>query len=131
TLAILKVPFFLPLGILSGFSSLVPYVGPICAGTFVTLVVFAAKGPVAALICAIYFVLYGQLEGNVLAPIVFKRTVEISPLLTLLAVLIFGTLGGVVGAIVAVPAVAAGQIILHELLELRRERMNSPKTGPV
>ena len=105
-LAMLGMPFFLPLGILSGFSSLVPYAGPITAGGLITLLTLATGGAWKALAVFIYFLLYGQLEGNVLAPLVFRRTVHVNPLLTLWAVLFFGELAGIIGAVVAVPLMA-------------------------
>ncbi|BDG09991.1 AI-2E family transporter [Anaeromyxobacter paludicola] len=120
-LAIAGLPFFLPLGILSGTSSLVPYAGPLVAGATITLVALATAGAWKALAVAAYFVLYGQLEGNVLAPLVFRRTVHVNPLITLLAILFLAELMGVMGAIVAVPAAAAAQIVVRELLETRRE----------
>jgi predicted PurR-regulated permease PerM len=122
-LAIMRVPFFLPLGIASGLSSLVPYGGPVVAGGVITLLTLATKGPVAALITVVYFVCYGQLEGQVLGPLVYRRTVHVNPLVTFLSILFLAELAGVPGAIVAVPAAAAGQIVLRELLAIRRERL--------
>jgi predicted PurR-regulated permease PerM len=121
-LALMGLPFFLPLGILSGFSSMVPYAGPIVAGCLITLVTWVTGGVWKALAVACYFTVYGQLEGNVLAPLVFRRTVHVNPLLTLLAVLFCAELAGIVGAVVAVPVMAAGQIVVGELLQLRRDR---------
>jgi putative heme transporter len=122
-LVIVRTPFFLPLGILSGFSSLVPYAGPLVAGTSVTIFALVTGGAWKALATAIYFVLYGQLEGNVLAPLVYRHTVDVNPLVTLLAILFLAEFMGVFGAIVAVPAAAVAQIIARELLALRRERL--------
>lgn len=121
-LALMGLPFFLPLGILSGFSSMVPYAGPIVAGGLITMLTWVTGGVWKALAVACYFMVYGQLEGNVLAPLVFRRTVHVNPLLTLLAVLFCAELAGIVGAVVAVPVVAAAQIVVGELLQLRRER---------
>jgi len=128
-LAILRVPFFLPLGILSGFSSLVPYAGPVVMTVIVTLITLATSGLVKAIVVAVYFVLYGQLEGNVLAPVVFRRTVNVNPLVSLMALVIFSELAGIGGAIAAVPLAAMGQIIVRELLVARRQRLNLPLTG--
>ena len=91
-LAMIGTPYFLPLGLLSGFSSLVPYAGPILTGGFITLVTLITGGAVKALITLGYFLLYGQLEGNVLGPFVFRRTVHLDPLITLLAVLFLAEL---------------------------------------
>ena len=107
---------------LSGFSSLVPYAGPILSGGLITLVTLITGGAVKALITLGYFLLYGQLEGNVLGPFVFRRTVHLDPLITLLGVLFLAELLGIAGAVVAVPAVALGQIVIRELLAARRER---------
>lgn len=129
-LAIIGMPFFLPLGIASGFSSMVPYAGPIVAGSTITLLTLATAGPWKALAVLIYFILYGQLEGNVLAPLVFKRTVHVNPLLTLFAVVFFAELAGIIGAVLAVPLMATGQIILRELLLVRREKLGGRVPPP-
>ncbi len=124
-LGLIGAPYFLPLGLLSGFSSLVPYAGPIFTGAFITLVTLATGGAVKALIALGYFLLYGQLEGNVLGPFVVRRTVHLNPLVTLLAVLFLAELLGVAGAVVAVPAVAVAQIFVRELLAARRNRLSA------
>ncbi|AGC41675.1 hypothetical protein MYSTI_00317 [Myxococcus stipitatus DSM 14675] len=132
-LAVLGVPYFLPLGILSGFSSMVPYAGPVVAGGFITLLTWATGGMWLALGVLAYFALYGQLEGNVLAPLVFRRTVHVNPLVVLLAVLFCAELAGVVGAVVAVPVAASAQIIIREVLLFRQERLvaRPPSSPPV
>jgi predicted PurR-regulated permease PerM len=70
----------------------------------------------------IYFILYGQLEGNVLSPIIFRRTVHINPLVTTLAILFMAEFMGLPGAIIAVPAAATAQIVLREILSIRKEQ---------
>lgn len=129
-LALLGVPYFLPLGIASGFSSMVPYAGPVVVGGFITLLTWATGGLWLALGVLVYFVLYGQLEGNVLAPLVFRRTVHVNPLIILLAVLFCAELAGVVGAMVAVPVAAAAQIITREVLLFRQERRATASRAP-
>jgi putative heme transporter len=121
-LAIIGMPFFLPLGMLSGFSSAIPYAGPLVAGISITLLALITGGPLKALATGVYFILYGQLEGNVLSPLIFRRTVHINPLVTTLAILFMAEFMGLPGAIIAVPAAATGQILLREILSLRKER---------
>jgi predicted PurR-regulated permease PerM len=120
-LVVLRTPFFLPLGILSGSSSLVPYAGPLVTGATVTVFVLVTGGAWKALAAAIYFVLYGQLEGNILAPLIYRRTVDVNPLVTLVAILFMAELMGIAGAILAVPIAAATQIVIREVLATRRE----------
>jgi putative heme transporter len=120
-LAIVRMPFFLPLAILSGLSSLVPYAGPLVSGTAITLVALVTGGPWKALATGIYFILYGQLEGNVLGPVIYRRTVDINPLVTTLAILFLAEFMGLPGAIIAVPLAATAQIFLREILAARAE----------
>jgi predicted PurR-regulated permease PerM len=122
-LAINGVPFFLPLGILSGLSSMIPYAGPVVVGTLITLLALITGSGWHALACVIYFIAYGQLEGNVLGPLVFRRTVHVNPLVVVLSVLFLGEIAGIVGAIIAVPVVAALQILVREVLRVRRQRL--------
>jgi predicted PurR-regulated permease PerM len=130
-LAINGVPFFLPLGILSGFSSTIPYAGPFIAGAVITLLSLVTDGSWHALACVVYFIAYGQLEGNVLGPLIFRRTVHVNPLVVTLSVLFLGEIGGIVGAIVAVPVVAVLQIIVREVLMIRREQLRLARQADV
>ena len=120
-LAIMGMPFFLPLGVLSGVSSSVPYAGPLVSGATITLLTLITAGPLKAVVTGIYFILYGQLEGNVLSPLIFRHTVHINPLVTTLAILFMGEFMGLPGAIIAVPAAATAQIVVREILAFRKE----------
>lgn len=119
-LAISGMPFFLPLGIFSGFSSAIPYAGPLVAGSSITLLALITSGPVKAVATGIYFILYGQLEGSVLSPLIFRRTVHINPLVTTLAILFMAEFMGLPGAIIAVPAAATAQILAREILATQK-----------
>jgi predicted PurR-regulated permease PerM len=121
-LAITGMPFFLPLGILSGLSSAIPYAGPLVAGSSITLLALITGGPLKALATGVYFILYGQLEGSVLSPLIFRHTVHINPLVTTLAILFMAEFMGLPGAIIAVPAAATTQILIREILSLRKEQ---------
>jgi predicted PurR-regulated permease PerM len=122
-LAIDRVPFFLPLGIVAGLSSMIPYAGPIVAGTGITLIALLTQGLWHGVASAIYFLVYGLLEGNLLAPLIFRRTVNVNPLVVMLSILFFGEIAGMMGAIIAVPVVATLQIVLREVLRIRREKL--------
>ncbi len=130
-LAILRVPYFLPLGILSGMGSLVPLVGMTIAGVVITAIALAAGGPWVGLAVGCYIILYQQFENHVVAPVIYRRTVKLNPLVTLLGVILLAEIAGVVGAFLAVPTIAVAQIVLRELLILRRERLDLPLEGPV
>jgi predicted PurR-regulated permease PerM len=129
-LAIIRVPYFLPLGVLSGLSSLIPLVGNTLAGILITLVALIAVGFWKAVATAVYFVVYQQFENHVLGPLVYKQTVHVNPLVSLVAVLVFTELAGITGALAAVPIVAVAQVVLREALGFRREQLNLPPGGP-
>lgn len=118
-LAINRVPFFLPLGVLSGLSSTIPYAGPVVAGTIISLLSFLTGGLWHGVATTIYFLVYGQIEGSVLGPLVFRRAVQVNPLVVTLSILFLGEIGGVAGAIAAVPLVATLQVVLRELATFR------------
>ncbi len=127
-LAVVGVPFFLPMGIVSGLSSMIPYAGPVAIGATVTLIALATGGVGTGIACGIYFLAYGQFEGQVLSPTIFRRTVHVNPLVVVLAVLFFSEWGGIFGAVVAVPAAATIQIVTREILRIRRDRLHLAAT---
>ena len=102
---------------------MIPYAGPIVAGTAISLIALFTQGIGHGVACAIYFIVYGLLEGNVLAPLIFRRTVNVNPLVVTLSILFLGEIAGIMGAIIAVPVVATLQIVLREVLRIRRERL--------
>jgi predicted PurR-regulated permease PerM len=120
-LLLIRLPYFLPLGVLAGASSLVPYAGPFVVALGITLIAGVTGGPWIALVAGIYFLIYGQVEGNILGPWVFRRTAHVNPLVTLLAILFLVEFMGVAGALLAVPLAAVAQIVLLQVLVIRRE----------
>jgi hypothetical protein len=73
-----------------------------------------------------YHVLYHVFEDYLLDPRVVRRTVDVSPLATIVAVLLGGSLLGVTGALIAVPAAAAVQLLLTEVLNPQRDTASAP-----
>ena len=120
----LDVPFAVALGLLVAILDLIPLAGATIAAILVTTVAFL-DATTSGVIVLIFFVLYQQLENHVLQPIVYGRTVRLSPLAVLIAVLIGAELAGVVGALAAIPVAGTIQVILRDWLEHRRA-----KAGP-
>jgi predicted PurR-regulated permease PerM len=130
-LAILGVPYFLPLGILSGLGSLIPLLGAAVSGGVLALVALGSGGPWMGVMVVVYASAYQMFENHVLAPVIYKRTVDLNPLVTVVGLILFVELAGILGAFLAVPLVGAGQIVVRELLLLRRERLGLPLQGDV
>ena len=121
-LLILGVPYALVLSVLTGILDLIPLVGSSIAGVVVALVALAAVSPAAALVTVVFHVFYRLFEDYLLNPRVLRRTVDVSPLVTVIAVVLGGALLGIVGAVVAVPAAAAVQLLLVEVVYPSRDR---------
>lgn len=130
-LGIFGLPFFLPLGLASGLFSFVPFVGAILVGTFMGVIGLATGGIWLGLGVVAWYILYQQIENHLFAPLVYKRTVQLNPLVALLAVVFVGEAAGIVGAVFAVPLAAVGKILLQEILRFRRERLDVPPDMPV
>jgi predicted PurR-regulated permease PerM len=88
----------------------------------VSLVIFVELGWVQALIVAGFFIVYQQIENHVLQPVIYGRTVQLSPLTVLIAVLIGAELAGVLGALAAIPVAGSLSAIIREFLAYARER---------
>ena len=118
-LTALGVPFAVPLAVLMAFLDLIPLVGAPVAGTIIALIAAFQNFPTTLIVWGIFFLIYQQLENNVLQPFVYKRTVSLAPLLVIIAVLIGATLLGVLGALLAIPVAAAVQILVKDFWYFR------------
>jgi predicted PurR-regulated permease PerM len=121
----LDVPFAVALGLLVAILDLIPLAGATIAAILVTTVAFL-DATTSGVIVLIFFILYQQLENHVLQPVVYGRTVQLSPLAVLIAVLIGAELAGVVGALAAIPVAGTIQVVLRDWLEHRRARPSPP-----
>ena len=115
-LAIMGIPLALPLASLVFMGAFIPLVGAVIAGFLAVVVALLAKGFVYALITLGLIIAVQQLEGHVLQPLVMGRAVSIHPLAVVLAIAGGGVLAGIVGALLAVPAVAVINSAVRVLL---------------
>ncbi len=118
----LGAPFPLALGLIAGFLDLIPMVGATIAGVILVLAALT-QGVTAAVIMLVIVLVYQQFENYVLQPTILGKAANVSGFLVVASVLVFGTLLGAVGAIIAVPIVASIQIIVGELTAGRRAEM--------
>jgi predicted PurR-regulated permease PerM len=118
-LTILGVPFAAPLAVIAGLFSLIPLVGATIAAVLIGLVTVFEDFPTITIIWTIWAIVYQQFENHVIQPQIQKRTVNVHPFITIVAVLIGATLLGVLGALVAIPIAASIQILLREYVDMR------------
>jgi predicted PurR-regulated permease PerM len=119
-LLIAGVRYSVALALLVAIFDLIPLVGATIAAIACVLVAFFASIP-AGIASIVFFIAYQQFENYVLVPRVMKRTVDVSPLATVVAALIGGTLLGVVGALLAIPAAATISLLSQEIIYPRQE----------
>jgi predicted PurR-regulated permease PerM len=115
------VPYGVALALIVAVTDLIPLVGATIGAAVVTLVAFAGAGVTVGIAAIVFFIIYQQFENFVLVPRVMKRTVDVSPLATIVAALIGAALLGVVGALLAIPVAAAIHLISREVLLPRQD----------
>jgi len=131
TLTILDVPFAAPLSILMAFLDLIPLIGATIGGVIIALVTLFADFPTATVVWLVVFISYQQAENHLVQPIVYRKTVDVPPLLVIVSILIGATLLGVLGALVAIPVAATMQIFIKDWWERRRSPIEVPSTSSV
>jgi putative heme transporter len=111
TLVILQVPLAIPLALIVFVGAFIPIVGATVSGILAALVALVANGPGAALIVLIVVIAVNQLEGDLLAPFVLGKSLNLHALVILLALTAGTILGGITGAILSVPIAAVSWAI--------------------
>lgn len=114
-LLVAGVPYALPLAVVVTLTDLVPVVGATIGAVVVTLVAFTVSIPVGVGV-GLFYLAYQQLENFLIYPRVMKRSVDVAPAATVVAVLVGGSLLGILGALLAIPIAAAVQLVLDEVV---------------
>lgn len=115
---IIGLPYFYVLALICGIGELIPMIGPIAAAVPAILVA-STVGMNTAIIVTIYLFVQQQIENNIIIPRLMHKQTGISPILVMVAILIGGSLLGVLGALLAVPTAAVIQILVREYLDQR------------
>lgn len=125
-LLIVGVPLVLPLTVLTFIGAFVPIIGAFVAGGVAVLIALVSNGFTAALIVLVLIVVVQQLEGNVFAPILQGKSLQLHAVVVILAVIAGSSIGGVTGAFLAVPVAALFAITWR----YARERLDEEPTDP-
>jgi predicted PurR-regulated permease PerM len=126
-LFVLGSDYAIALAVVVGVLDLIPLAGATLAAILVSTVVFVELGWVKGIVIIVFFIVYQQLENHVLQPVIYGRTVQLSPLVVLISVLIGAELAGILGALAAIPVAGMVQAIGREFLARRAE---APKPEP-
>ncbi|MFC3602980.1 AI-2E family transporter [Deinococcus soli (ex Cha et al. 2016)] len=113
-LTIVGIPSAAAIGFLAGAFNIVPYLGPIIGATPAILLALTLPGALLKIVLVIVvFVAANQIEGNFLSPYILSRTTDLHPITVLVAILVGASLLGFAGALLAVPLVALGKLMLQ------------------
>ena len=112
---LLGLPLVAPIGIMVFLGSFIPFMGAIVTGAIAALIALVYSGPTAALIMIGIVLLVNQIEGHILQPLVMGNAVKVHPLGVVLAVSTGALLGGIPGALFAVPLAASANAVVNTL----------------
>lgn len=119
-LLIIGLPFWALVGLVTGIFNIVPLIGPFVGGAIGVVVALTVGGGLReALFVVIVMTVVQQVDNHVISPNVMSRTVELHPITVMLALLVAGSLYGILGMLVAVPAVAALKLVAVHVLGRR------------
>ena len=124
-LLVVGVQYAVALGLLVAILDLIPLAGATIAAVLVSAVAFLDSIPVG-IVVLVFFLVYQQIENHFLQPVIYGRTVQLSPLAVLIAVLIGAELAGVLGALAAIPVAGTIQVLIRDWLAHRRNRIAEP-----
>jgi predicted PurR-regulated permease PerM len=116
---LIDLPFWLLIGIIAGFLNLIPFLGPVVGGALAALVALLNGDVTQAIWAVLIMIAIQQLDNHVVTPLVQRTRVNLSPLVIVLALIIGGSVAGLLGVLVAVPMTAAIRIIVGHLWRTR------------
>lgn len=123
-LYLLGVPYFYVLALIAGLGEMIPVVGPMLSAIPAVVVGFTVS-PKTGLFVLLFWILQQQVENHLLVPKVMERQVGVSAVTVIIALLVGGSILGILGAVLAVPTAAILQVMVQELLDERDRRQES------
>jgi predicted PurR-regulated permease PerM len=126
-LGLMGVPYFYVIALIAAVGETIPIVGPVIGGVTAVGVAITVS-PKLAVMVGVYFLILHQLEANILVPKIMERNVGVSPVAVLVALLIGGSLWGLVGAILAIPTVAILSVIVEDFAVARDARLRPTRS---
>ena len=127
-LYVLKVPYFYVLALLAAVGEVIPVIGPVLSAIPAVLVGFAVS-PQTGIFVLVFWIAQQQVENHLLVPKVMERQVGVSAVTVIVALLIGGSVLGILGAILAVPTAAIIQVVVNELID-ERDRLEELERRP-
>jgi predicted PurR-regulated permease PerM len=128
TAVILGLPDALALALIAGILDIIPNIGSLLAGIIIGIVALSVS-LFALIVFVIVILVYQQVENYILQPTIIGKVTHVSGFTVIVSVLVFGSLFGIIGAIIGVPIAAAIEIVLDEATASRRARIAAADAG--
>jgi predicted PurR-regulated permease PerM len=122
TAVILGLPYALALALIAGILDIIPNVGSLLAGIIIGIVALSVS-LFALIVFVVVILVYQQVENYILQPTIIGKVTHVSGFTVIVSVLVFGSLFGIIGAIIGVPTAAAIEIVVDEVTAGRRARI--------
>lgn len=116
---VIDLPFWLLIGLVAGFLNMIPFLGPFVGGALAALVALLAGNFWQAVWAVIIMIVVQQIDNHLITPMIQRTRVNLSPLVIVLALVIGGSLAGLLGVLIAVPVTAAARILVGHLWRTR------------
>jgi predicted PurR-regulated permease PerM len=116
-----RLPFAVVIGLVAGVFNLIPLIGPFLAAVPAIIVGVFSDDPIKALWASVALLVVQQIDNHIISPNVMGRTVQLHPITVMLALLAGGTIAGIPGMLIVIPAVASVKIVSGHLWSKRRE----------
>ena len=116
------IDYALIIGIITGICNMIPYIGPVVGTVLAVIMALLSGQPITAIWAIIGMVVVQQVDNNLLAPKIVGDSVGLHPVFTMLAILIGGNVGGLIGMLIAVPVAASLKILLSKWYTSHMER---------
>jgi predicted PurR-regulated permease PerM len=121
-MSVIGVNYSVLLAFVTFLFAMIPLVGSLTGGAIVTLVALSSS-PTTALIIAVYYIIYMQVEAYLISPRIMRRAVDVPGAVVVVAALAGGTLLGVLGALVAIPVAASLILIIREVWMTKQDKL--------
>lgn len=125
-LNIIGMRYALPLAVLAGLLEVVPNIGPVISSIPAIILGFSIS-PFAGFAAMALYIIVQQLENNLIVPIIMRKAVGLNPILTLIALILGGRIGGVLGVLLAIPLLLFTETIVAEVLHGGAASVNDRK----
>ena len=120
-LSILGVKYALLLALVAGITEVIPYLGPVLGGVPAVLLAMT-QSPRLALVVVVMYLIIQQLENNILVPQIMRRVADVNPITSIVVLLIGYRIGGVGGAVIAIPVATAITVGLKDLFNYKEKK---------